>query len=63
MTVIQQFKYCTLVQEYSALAGIDVYRVMSLNNICLATDSRIMAAYRFCEWFEAKKEKQCPNVT
>jgi hypothetical protein len=56
MQVIKQFPNCTLIQEYSAMTGHEVYRVMSKNNTVLATDSRIVRALCFCEWFEEKKD-------
>ncbi len=56
--VVKEFPHCTLIQEFSALAGVDVYRVMSLSNICLATDSNAVKAYEFCEWFESRKAQR-----
>jgi hypothetical protein len=55
MIIVKEFPHCTLIQEYSHLAGVDVYRVMSRNNICLATDTRLLKAYQYCEWFEERR--------
>ncbi len=53
MTKIAEYAKCEVVQEWNAKHGVNVYRVMSKNNVCLFEGTAVKAM-EYADWFSKK---------